>query len=423
LKKALVAVAVLAAAVLGWGVFRKGAPPKVTFTAARRTTLVSTLPTNGKVEPFEWQAIRVERAGIVKEVSVREGETVGKNQVIASISDPSLQTDIQAAEAKVAEASANLSALETGGRPAELTEIENSLKQARLELQQEQKEQEALERLAQKQAATTMEVEAARQKVRQSEALIEGLERRRPALVAKTDVSAARARVQDAQSALRLAQERAGQGVVRAPIAGAIYGLAVRAGAYVNPGDLLANVGKLDRLRIRLYVDEPELGRVTEGEPVTISWEALPGRQWIGTVERKPTAIQPLGSRQVGEVLCWIDNSKHELIPGTNIDATIRTAVVENAVVIPKESLRRDPQGSYVFRLSGDTIERRPVKTGNSNISSVQVIEGLAPGDAVALPSDVALKPGDRVTPVMRDEPQSALNRPLCIRAARPSSS
>jgi HlyD family secretion protein len=160
-------------------------------------------------------------------------------------------------------------------------------------------------------------------------------------------------------------------------------------------------VGQLGRLRVRLYVDEPELGRVSEGQPVTITWEALTGKEWKGSVERKPGSIQPLGTRQVGEVICWIDNPGHQLIPGTNVDATIRTAVVENALVIPKETLRRDTQGTFVFRLDGDKVERRAVKTGNSSISEVQVTEGLNPGDAVALPTDVPLKAGDRVTPLI----------------------
>jgi HlyD family secretion protein len=399
LKKWILTLLVAAAAVVAWGVLRKSAPPRISFARVRRTTLVSTLPTNGKVEPFDWQAIRAERAGILSRVNVRDGETVSRDQVVASISDPTLQAELQAGEARVAEARAALSAFEAGGKPAELVDIENSLKQAQLQLQQERKDSEALQRLQQKEAATAVEVDAASQKVKRSESEIQGLEQRRSALVGKADVAAARARLQDAQAAFDLARDRAAQGVVRAPIAGVIYGLAVRTGAYVNPGDLLANVGNLDRLRVRVYVDEPELGRVAEGQPVTITWQALAGKQWTGSVERTPTSIQPLGTRQVGEVICWIDNPGHQLIPGTNVDAVIRTAVVENALVIPKETLRHDSQGNYVLLLKDDAVERRPVSTGVTSISDVQVTGGLAEGDEVALPSDTPLHPGDRVTP------------------------
>jgi HlyD family secretion protein len=401
LKKLGLALLIIVAAVAAMGVFRRTAGPKINFVRVERATLTSTLPTNGKVEPFEWQPVRAERAGILAGVTVRDGQSVHKDEVIATISDPSLATEIEAAEARVAEARANLTALEDGGPPAELAVIESSLRQAHLELEQYRKDAASLERLAEKQAATRVEVEAARQKVAHSEAGIEGLERRRESLVAKTDVAAARARLQDAQAALTLARERSAQGVVRAPLNGTVYGLVARAGAYVNPGDLVANVGQLDHVRVRLYVDEPELGRVAEQQPVTISWDALPGKQWQGAVERLPSSIQPLGTRQVGEVICIIANPDRELLPGTNADASIRTAVVENAIATPKETLHRDAQGTYVLRLNGDAVERRAVKTGISNISQVQIVDGLANGDLVALPSDTPLKPGDRVTPVI----------------------
>jgi HlyD family secretion protein len=401
LKKLLLLLLLVVAAVIGWGVFRKTAPPQVNFTRVKRETLVSTLSTNGKAEPFEWQAVHAETAGLVSQVAVREGERVAQGAALAVIVDPSLAADVAAGEAKVAEARANLAALEAGGKPAELAGIENNLARARFDLQQHQKEYGALRRLAEKQAAVPLDVEAAQDKVRQSEIEIEGLENRRKSLVDRTEIAAARARLQDVEVALNLARQRARLNTLQAPIAGEIYGLAVRPGAYLNVGDAAANVGRLDRLRVRVYVDEPELGRVAEGQPVTITWDALPGKQWRGTVERKPASIQVLGSRQVGEVICSIENPGRELIPGANVNAEIRTAVVEGALVVPKETLRHDAQGDYVFALNGDTIARRPVKKGASSITGVQVVEGLAEGDAVALPSDVPLKPGDRVAAAM----------------------
>lgn len=402
MKKWLLLLPVVAAAVIAWGIVRKNAPPEVNFTHVRRQTLVSTLPTNGKAEPIEWEAVRAATAGLVSRVPVQEGQSVAQGAVLAELSDPSLQADIEAAQAKVNEARISLAALEAGGKPSELVEIDNSLAQARFDAQKEQKEYDTLRRLQARQAVTAVDVQAAADKMRQTEIEIAGLEKRRGSLVGRADVDAAKIRLQDAESALQLAHDRAAQGVVRAPISGEIYGLAVRTGAYLNVGDLVANVGHLNRLRVRVYVDEPLLGRVGAGQPVTIRWEALPGKQWQGSVERMPTSIQALGSRQVGEVVCTIENPGRDLIPGTNVDAEIRTAVAENALVIPKETLHHDAAGDYVFALKGDTVERRAVKTGNSTVTQVQVTEGLADGDAVALPGEVPLKNGDRVAPKVK---------------------
>jgi HlyD family secretion protein len=382
-------------------VLRKGDPPKVNFARVKRQTLVSTLPTNGKVEPSLWQAVRAETGGIVSRAPVEDGQTVAAGVVLAAIADPSLQAEIDAAQAKLNEARANLASQEAGGKPAEFTDIENNLARARFDLEQAQKTLATLERLVARHAATQQEADAARDKVQQSELEIAGLEKRKRSLVSPTEVAAARARVGDAETALQLAGRREALSLVRSPMAGVVYGREVRAGSYVNPGDLVANVGQMDRLRVRVYVDEPELGRVAVAQPVTITWDALPGRQWHGEVEKKPVAVQALGSRQVGEVVCSIANEGRALIPGTNVNAEIRTAVVENAMVIPKEALRHDAQGDYVLALKGGAVERRAVKQGASSITLVQIVEGLGDADAVALPSDTPVKDGDRVTAAM----------------------
>lgn len=400
MKKLLFLLLALLAGAIVWGVMRRNAPPSVKFVHAKRQTLIGTLPTNGKAEPIEWEVARAVAPGLVSRVLVQEGQTLAAGAVLAEIADPTFSTDIQAAEAHVAEARANLSALETG-RPSDAIEIANSLARARLDLDREQKELDARKRLQQKQAATAMEVEEQAGKVARLQTEIAGLEKRRGALVSATDVDAARARLQVAEADLELVRKRSAQTVVRAPITGEVYSLAIRAGAYLNAGDEVASVGRLDRLRVRVYVDEPLLGRVAVGQPVSIKWEALPGKEWQGHVDRKPAAIQALGSRQVGEVLCTIENPGRDLIPGTDVDAEIRTAVVDNAIVIPKETLHRDTGGDYVLMLSGDRVQRRAVKTGNSTVTLVQIVEGLSEGDAIALPSDIALKPGDRVAPVL----------------------
>lgn len=405
MKKLLLVLLLVVAAVIVWGVLRRNTPPPVTFVRVKRETLVSTLPTNGKAEPFEWQAVRAQAEGTVSRVDAVEGRAVTKDAVLAVIVDPSRQAEIETAQAKVTEAEANVASLEAGPRPSELTEIDNAAARANLELQQAEREQATLQRLADKQAATAAEVTVARDKVEQLKVQIAGLEKRRRNVTPPPDIAAARARLQDARVAVRLAQQQAAQTEVRAPIAGVVYGLAIRPGAYLTAGDLVANIGLMDRLRVRVYIDEPELGRVALGQPVTIAWQALPDKQWTGTVEKKPTAIEALGSRQVGQVICDIENPERVLIPGTNVDATIRTGVVDGALTIPKETLRHDVGGDYVFLLQGDAIEQRAVKTGASSVTRIQVTEGLTESDAVAMPSDTPLKPGMKVTAALQPRP------------------
>jgi multidrug efflux pump subunit AcrA (membrane-fusion protein) len=167
----------------------------------------------------------------------------------------------------------------------------------------------------------------------------------------------------------------------------------------VEVGVKVASVGKLDRMKVTVYVDEPELGRVREGMPVTVTWDAKPGKEWKGTVEKVPTEITSIGTRQVGEVVCNIDNPDRELLPGTNINAALTSRVVENALAVPKEALRRENGQTGVLGLERERLVWRPAQTGISSITRSQVTGALKEGDLVLLPTDRPLKAGDKVKP------------------------
>jgi len=133
LKKLLLLLTVPLAALGWWAYHRKNEPPQIPFAKVIRETLVSTLPTNGKAEPVEWQAVRVEQAGLVRSVPVQEGQAVGRQAVLASLTDTGLQADLAAAQARVEQARADLATIEAGGKRTELTSIENDLARARLD--------------------------------------------------------------------------------------------------------------------------------------------------------------------------------------------------------------------------------------------------------------------------------------------------
>jgi HlyD family secretion protein len=407
LRRLLLVLLVPLAAVAWWAYQRRTDAPDVPFARVSRETLVSSLQTNGKVEPIEWESLRADVASLVQKVMVHEGQAVAPGTPVAQLGGASLGSDLAAAEARAAQARGELAVVERGGKSSELAEIENTLARARLDRETAQRDLVTLERLSQRQAATKSEVDAARNKVQQLDVDIEGLQRRRGALVGQNDRAVAEARVKEADAAVSLARTRIGQSVIRSSLGGIVYSLPVRPGSFVNPGDLIANVGRLDTVRVRVYVDEPELGRVSAGQPVSISWDALPGKKWTGTVERLPSEIVALGTRQVGEVLCTIGNPGRELVPGTNVNAEIRSRIARDALTIPKEALRRDAKGPGVWALRGEQIAWQPVETGVSSVTRTQVTSGLKEGDAVALPTEEALRAGQKVRPVFPEVPRA----------------
>ncbi len=393
-------IAVTAVAV--WILSRKTRPPEVDFVKVTRETIVSSLSTNGKVEPIEWLPARAERAGAITRVFIARGQQVRKDEPLVELDTRVVTAELGKAQAAIKEAKTQEQVLDQGGRIAERQQVNADLARAKLDLDVAQKQQSALERLVAKQAATQVELDNVRQAVDQLQLRIRALEQHMAALVTGSDREIARAKLQEAESAASVARINLDLSVIRAPMDGTVYDFDLKTGVFLNPGDPVAKVGKLDRVRVTVYVDEPDMGKVHKGEAVIITWEALPGHRWKGEVDKLPTQVVPLGTRQVGEVGCVIENPDRDLLPNANINADIQAAVVSGALVLPKEAFRREGSETGVFRLQGDRVAWRKVNLGVSSYTKSQVLSGLQEGDAVALPSEKAMKNGSKVEPVIQ---------------------
>ena len=391
-----------AAIIVAWVATKRAAPPEVEFVKVTRERLTSSLSTNGKVEPIEWMPVRSERSGLITQVLVSRGQQVTQGQPLVELDTRVASADLAKAQAAIQEAKAQQQILTQGGRAAERQQIDSDLARARLDLEAAQKNYQALGRLVAKQAATRQELDSARQIVDQLQLKIQSLEKNKAALVTSVDKQIAKARLQEAQSEAAVAQSNLDLSIIRAPMSGTVYDFDLKQGSYVNPGDAIAKVGKLDRVRVTVYVDEPDLGKVREGELVAITWDGLPGHQWKGRVDKLPTQVMPLGTRQVGEVGCIIENPDGDLLPNANVNADIEASVVNNALALPKEAIRRQGSETGVLLLQGDRVVWRKVTLGISSYTRTQILSGLAADDACALPSEKPIQNKSRVQPVFQ---------------------
>jgi HlyD family secretion protein len=404
MKMILALVALLVLAAVGWLAFSfRNAAPEVRFAEATTEDLVDTLNTNGKVEPLSWIALRAERGGKLADVRVQKGSAVAAGAVVATLENLELQRSLQAAEARFAQVEGEADNVMKGGNSALRSELDAGMSRLRVEITNAEAELAATERLVSRQAATPQEVGLMRGRLNLLREQMRGLEDRRDSLVSPGDRKAAEGRLKEAQSAVAIAKGKLEQGNVRSPIDGVVYQIDLRPGAIVNAGDLIANIGKVDALQVNVYVDEPELGRVAPGQAVTVTWDARQGKEWKGTVEKMPTQIVPLGSRQVGDVLVTIANPGNDLPPGANVNIAIRCRTAPKAVTIPKEALRRENGVTGVFVLDKEKVQWRPVETGIANVTRTQITRGLKSGERVALATDVPLRDGSAVKPASEE--------------------
>ena len=401
MKKLALLLIVPAVLLLWWAASKRDSVQSVRFAKVTRQTIQSTIPTNGKVEPVEWATARAVSGGVVDAILIQRGQEVGAGQTLVTIDSADAKAALESASARIQQFKAELSVQAGGGRSADLAEIENSLKAARLQLDIATRNLNSIQRLVASQAATKLEVSAAEDSVAKAQIQVESLEARRRTLVSTADRSITESKLKEAEATSDLARHRLAIDAIKAPISGTVYQFDLKPGAYLSPGDVVATIGRLNQVRVRVYVDEPELGRVEPGNAVVITWEGRPDQKWQGKVDRLPTQIVPLGTRQVGEVLCLIDNPHNELLPGTNINAEIISKVVNSALSIPKQALHYENRGKGVYKLVGDHLVWQEVKVGVSDVTNVQILSGLTEGDQVAMPGEGEIKEGIQVKAVL----------------------
>jgi HlyD family secretion protein len=138
-------------------------------------------------------------------------------------------------------------------------------------------------------------------------------------------------------------------------------------------------------MTVKAFVDEPDIGRLAKGQTVLVTWDALPGRTWRGTVTRVPTTVVSRGSRSVGEVECEIDNSDRKLLPNVNVSVTIVTERHDNALTVPREAIHQADGKRFVLEVAEEHLVRRNVETSISNLTDIEITSGVGDGAKIAL--------------------------------------
>jgi HlyD family secretion protein len=351
---------------------------------AERVPLMSTISTNGRVEPEVNYEIHSSIATTVKAVYVQPGDVVAAGKLLMVLDDVQARAHLASAESGVKAAQAALEAATHNGSQQERQMSAADGTRARLERDEARRGLDALTKLNSTGAASQNEVAEARQRLDAVEANLHALDQGANNRYSPAEIERARSALTDAEASLAAARQVVAQTVVYAPAAGTVYSLDAARTEFAEEGKLLMQVADLHHERIRAYFDEPEIGRLAVGQKIQIKWDAKPGRIWNGHIERTPVTVVNLGTRSVGEVLVTIDDLDSELLPQTNVNVTATISSEPNALTIPREALRSENGKTYVFKVVKDGLQKTPVTIGTLNLTQVAILSGLEAGDQVA---------------------------------------
>lgn len=363
-------------------------PLKVRATAVERGPIRSLVSTNGKIEPIQNFEAHAPISTTVKHLLVKEGDHVRKGQLLLQLDDADIRTQAARAQAQVKAAQADQSALKTGGTQEEVLTLNAQLVKARSARDGAQRNLEALRRLQQSGAASPGEVRQAEDALQRAQADVTLAEQKQKDRYSKPEAERIEALGAEAQAAYDAAEDALIKSSVRAPFDGMVYSLPVKQGAFVQAGDLLLQEADLSHVLVRAFVDEPDVGRLQTGQRVEITWDALPGRTWTGTVNTVPATVKLRGSRNVGETTCVVDNHDLRLLPNVNVGVTIVVAEHDDVLTLQRDALRIDEAKPYVYRIVDNHVKRQTIEFSLQNLTRVEITSGLSEGDRVALPAE-----------------------------------
>jgi HlyD family secretion protein len=402
----LLALLLLSALGAWWWQGRQASQAAPVYVAqpVTRGKLTLSVTANGTLQPTRAINIGSELSGTVLKVNVDVNDRVRKGQVLVELDTAKLQGQVLRSQASLAAAEARVA-------QAQATLKESQAALARLE---------EVARLSGGKVPSKAELDSGRA----------GAER------AQADLASARANVQDAKAALATDQINLGKASIRAPADGVVLTRNVDPGnavaASLQAVTLFSVAEDLARLRLQVYVDEADVGKVQVGQSASFTVSAYAGRKYPATLTR--VAYGSTITENVVTYLTYldVDNADLSLRPGMTATATITALQREDALLVPNSALRFSPnatansapgQGGAAQAAApagsggivSSLIPRGPPRTGGkrsaaegASTAGARQVWVLREGQAVMVPVQAGISDG-RMTEILGGELQPGM--------------
>lgn len=315
----------------------EAAPPVLEFLQSDLLTITphdlrQTLTASGSLRAFSQASVKARVAGEVRDVLVREGETVKAGQVLVRMDEADYR-------ARVAQA-------------------EGALLAARGQLDIAAKARE------------------------NNRALLDrGFISKNAYDTAASQYDIAQANVNAARGGLDVSRKALGDTVIRAPISGIVASRSVQPGEKVSADNKLLEVVDLARMEMEVAVPTSDIIAIAPGQEVTVRVEGLP-QPLPATVVRINPATQA-GSRSIVTYL-QLENPQNRLRAGMFGEARLTLAKKAGVLAAPPSALQQNGDSAFVYAIEQDKLVRRQVQTGitgsNGDATLVEITSGLEAG-------------------------------------------
>lgn len=377
-------VGIVVAVVIGIAALVLGGGQPVQVVEAQQGTFSQVVEETGYVQVVEEQQIQATQAARVSQLLLEAGDQVHNGQLLMILTNPELEAEIASVQSQLAQVESQLEQAQL-----QLVSLQAQLNQARNDMDRKKA-------LLDAGALSEAEYQAAQLVLTQTESQLAQQESGAAALAKQ---------VKDYQVMLDTLFTKRAELEVKSSVDGILLDLLVKKGQVVTPGMLLAQVGAGEELEVKIDLLSDEIRQVQVGQKATISSPVLGEKSLRGQIRKiYPQAYERVSALGVIQrrvpVLVSLEGTAN-LRPGYEVRVGIETVHKEDVTLLPREAIRLMSDGEYqVMAVVDNRIVSKPVKIGEKNQLSVEIIEGIQPGEMVVKDASLVLKEGSRVKPV-----------------------
>jgi HlyD family secretion protein len=353
----------------------------------------------GTTQPVQQVSLRSQAEGQLLNLTVDIGDAVQQGQSLATLDSSLLQTDLGEAQAELAARQ-----FEVAQAEAQLADIRTLIEQARVRLQQAENDAQRLQSLASKGAISTQEAERAQTTLQTAQQAFQSAQEQ--LRTRQQAVSAAQQRVAAQDAMVQQSQRRLSYATLSAPLTATVLERLAEPGDLVQPGQAVLTLGNMNEIHVMVDVADTNRQDFVLGQPALVTLDAIPGETFTGRVTRI-SPVADSASRLI-PVEITLTNSSNRIGSGMLarvVPANART----NAILVPQSALETAEGADnqlFVITQTDDTltVEPRTVQIGQTNNNQVEILSGLAPGEAYVVRSNDPLEPGQMVQKSLTSE-------------------
>jgi HlyD family secretion protein len=323
----------------------------------------------------------------------KNGSTVKKGDVVVQFDTTNVSQTLEQKRAELKSAEADIDRTRAQGRLDKEQKITDTLK-AKYDVERAQldaSKQEILSEIDGAKAKLTLA--DSEQRLKESEERVKSAE-----VGEKADIESKKQKQKKVLFDIHLAERQVASMTVRAPVDGIVTissNYRTRGETEFKEGDRawagakIAELPDLRSIRIKARVDETDRGPLKKGQSVLIRIDAIPDREFNGTVSDISTIARPDFSGwppvKNFDLVIGLTDSDARIRPGMNGNARIVLGRTEDAIIVPAEAVFQKSGKAVAYVISGRGFEERTITVGKRNSAEAMITAGLKPGERVAL--------------------------------------